>query len=211
MSIHSAPPASRSAREGAWDHPDEDWDDDVWDDESYDGESPGRILWGRVAAFGLILLLAFLAGRMTAGDGSAEALAAAEARADELSAELTRARNEIDALAAGGADEAPADPEAAADSEADSAAASDASGETAEDAAAGDGQAEEESAETAQAEPAEESPATEPYTVQPGDNLFGLAEQFYGDGQQWRQIAEANDLGAGAVLTPGQTLEIPTS
>jgi nucleoid-associated protein YgaU len=26
------------------------------------------------------------------------------------------------------------------------------------------------------------------YYVQPGDSLFSIAEHFYGDGNQWRQI-----------------------
>ena len=80
----------------------------------------------------------------------------------------------------------------------------------AEEPAAEEPAAEEPAAEEAAAEEAAaETPIMTTHTVEAGDNLFALAERFYGDGGQWRAIAEANDLPAGAVLAPGQELSIP--
>jgi len=53
---------------------------------------------------------------------------------------------------------------------------------------------------------------TAPYVVQPGDDLWSLAEQFAGGGENWRVIAEANDtavLDPGVELTPGTMLMVP--
>ena len=54
--------------------------------------------------------------------------------------------------------------------------------------------------------------ATVPYVVQPGDDLWSLAEQFAGGGENWRVIAAANDtvvLDPGVELTPGTMLMVP--
>jgi len=60
----------------------------------------------------------------------------------------------------------------------------------------------------AQPSPApEESPTL--YTVQRGDTLLGLAEEFYGDPELAVLIAEANDMSARAKLNTGDTLIIP--
>ncbi|MCL2652719.1 MAG: LysM peptidoglycan-binding domain-containing protein [Propionibacteriaceae bacterium] len=53
---------------------------------------------------------------------------------------------------------------------------------------------------------------TVPYVVQPGDDLWSLAEQFAGGGENWRVIAQANDtvvLDPGVELTPGTMLMVP--
>lgn len=34
--------------------------------------------------------------------------------------------------------------------------------------------------------------ASQTYTMQPGDTLYGLARRYYGDGKLWTRIAEAN-------------------
>ena len=50
------------------------------------------------------------------------------------------------------------------------------------------------------------------HTVVPGDDLWSLAEHYYGDGSRWREILVANDtvlLDATAVLQPGMLLHIP--
>ena len=47
------------------------------------------------------------------------------------------------------------------------------------------------------------------YTVQSGDTLFKIAEQFYGDGNQWQKIAQANGNLAPESLKVGQKLQIP--
>ena len=47
------------------------------------------------------------------------------------------------------------------------------------------------------------------YTVKAGDTLFQIAQQFYGDGNQWQKIASANGNLAPESLQPGQVLTIP--
>lgn len=47
------------------------------------------------------------------------------------------------------------------------------------------------------------------YTVERGDTLWSLAQQHYQDGNQWRRIAEANDMGEGDRLYEGQVIIIP--
>ena len=238
MSMHRAPardpqrsdPGRLVGRHAGREHPDDafdydpDWD--VEDDEWLDEDVQPRVLWGRVVILGGALLLAFLAGRLTAGDDSAAELAATREEVRELTQELGQTRAELEALESGAAAEESAPDDAAAE---DGAATGDAGaagveGETdagaEEDAAAqpdtstdAEAEAGEQAAtqeDTAGEDTAEEAVTTETYTVEAGDNLFSVAEQFYGDGQQWRRIAEANGLEPGAVLSPGDTLQIPT-
>jgi len=51
------------------------------------------------------------------------------------------------------------------------------------------------------------------YTVQPGDSLTSIAQQFYGDGNQWQQIYDyANKQVIGSDpnnLAPGEMIYIP--
>src|SRR5947209_7840316 len=54
--------------------------------------------------------------------------------------------------------------------------------------------------------------ATTTYTVQPGDALWSIAQQFYGDGSQWNKIYDANKQIIGPDpnnLRPGMVLTIP--
>jgi nucleoid-associated protein YgaU len=54
--------------------------------------------------------------------------------------------------------------------------------------------------------------ATTTYTVQPGDTLWSIAQQFYGDGSQWNKIYDANKQIIGPDpnnLRPGMVLTIP--
>ena len=56
------------------------------------------------------------------------------------------------------------------------------------------------------------SPETRTHLVQPGDNLWSLAERYYGDGAKWREIADANHtslLISTDHLEPGMMLAIP--
>ena len=48
------------------------------------------------------------------------------------------------------------------------------------------------------------------YTVQQGDTLFSIAQQAYGDGNQWPVIAKANNIANPNLIYPGQVLYIPT-
>lgn len=54
-----------------------------------------------------------------------------------------------------------------------------------------------------------EAPAPVVHTVYPGDNLWGIAQQYLGDGGRWREIADANGLDNPSLLTVGQQLVIP--
>lgn len=47
------------------------------------------------------------------------------------------------------------------------------------------------------------------YTVRRGDTLFGIARTTYGDGKQWKRIANANPGISPQSLRVGQTLNLP--
>lgn len=47
------------------------------------------------------------------------------------------------------------------------------------------------------------------YIVKEGDDLFGIAQKQYGDGNMWPRIAEANDLVSPDFLSKGSKLIIP--
>lgn len=49
------------------------------------------------------------------------------------------------------------------------------------------------------------------YTVQSGDSLWAIAQKFYGDGNQWQRIYQANSsvVKNPNLIFPGQTLIIP--
>ncbi|MGH7571365.1 MAG: LysM peptidoglycan-binding domain-containing protein [Gemmatimonadota bacterium] len=51
------------------------------------------------------------------------------------------------------------------------------------------------------------------YTVEAGDSLWKISEKFYGDGNQWRRIYEANkgEIKDPDVIHPGQTFTIPAT
>lgn len=60
-------------------------------------------------------------------------------------------------------------------------------------------------------EPAPASPCPGPrtYAVVSGDTLWGIAERFYGDGNQSRRIADASGLTDVDLVHPGQILTLP--
>lgn len=66
------------------------------------------------------------------------------------------------------------------------------------------------------APPAPPKPAAAPaaprtYTVAAGDSLSKIAKKFYGDGNKWKQIFEANrdTVKNPDLIHPGQVLKIP--
>ena len=72
--------------------------------------------------------------------------------------------------------------------------------------------AEEAPAEEAHAEEAahaEPEPAARTYTVESGDTLWAIAEQFYGDGNKYQVIADASGISNPDLIQPGQVLTIP--
>lgn len=59
---------------------------------------------------------------------------------------------------------------------------------------------------------ADHEPAGAVHVVRPGDDLWSLAEQYYGEGRQWRQIAAANPgllTGGPDRLVVGWRLQVP--
>jgi nucleoid-associated protein YgaU len=59
----------------------------------------------------------------------------------------------------------------------------------------------------AEAPPAPPAPRT--HTVAPGDTLWDLATHFYGDGNQYQRIADANGIPNPDAINVGQVLTIP--
>lgn len=53
------------------------------------------------------------------------------------------------------------------------------------------------------------APATRTHTVVSGDTLWAIAEKFYGDGNKYQQIADANGIANPDLIHPGQELTIP--
>ena len=49
----------------------------------------------------------------------------------------------------------------------------------------------------------------ETYTVESGQTLYSIAEEVYGDGNRWQEIAEANDLDDQTAISVGEELVIP--
>lgn len=162
---------------------------------SSSGNGPGRVLWGRVAFTGALLLLAFLLGRWSVDAG------VEQARYDEAQrriAELEQENRDLAAgrvaVAAGGIDTPPAGEEAE-----DTGAAPEAAG------AAG----------PTPTPPAEQPPAQDQppaggqqYTVQEGDTLQSIAQRVYGDGTKFPLIEQANNVDS-TNLRVGATLTIP--
>lgn len=160
------------------------------DDLEYDYAPAGRVLWGRLAIFGVALLLAFLFGRGCAAGVPQEDLDEANELVREYVEENEQLRQEVQALSGEDASEgqdAPADGEEPTGGEEPT------DGETATDGTDG----------------VESADGTRIYTVQPDDNLRSIAQRFYGDGSKHELISEANGIDSDNVLQVGQELEIP--
>ena len=54
----------------------------------------------------------------------------------------------------------------------------------------------------------EERSTPRTYTVRAGDSLWGIATRFYGDGTQWRTLAEKNGIADPKKLTVGRVLTL---
>jgi hypothetical protein len=63
--------------------------------------------------------------------------------------------------------------------------------------------------EAAASEPEPEPAAARTYTVESGDTLWAIAEQFYGDGNKYQIIADASGIANPDLIQPGQVLTIP--
>ncbi|GGN09959.1 putative mannose-specific lectin precursor [Lentzea pudingi] len=53
------------------------------------------------------------------------------------------------------------------------------------------------------------APAVRTYSVEGGDSLWAIAERFYGDGNRYMEIANANGIANPDLIHPGQVLTIP--
>ena len=47
------------------------------------------------------------------------------------------------------------------------------------------------------------------YTIKPGDTLWKIAAEHYGDGRKWKQIADANQGLEPSKLRIGQSITLP--
>ncbi|ORB83230.1 lectin [Mycobacterium kansasii] len=56
-------------------------------------------------------------------------------------------------------------------------------------------------------EPAQPAPQT--YTVVSGDTLWGIAQRFYGDGNKYQVLVDANAIPNPDLIHPGQVITIP--
>ena len=173
-----------------------------------------RVLWARVVALVAALVLAFLVGRVSAGDPSA-------GEAAELRGELSRAEARIRQLEAAAPGRAPG---IASDADEDPNAAGEDAGDATE---AGAGTAEEgdgPTSERAGNDAAEAADRTEPtgaagrrnlgeraqtYVVRSGDTLVGIAESVYGDPGFADEIARLNDIQSVEGLRVGRKLRLP--
>ncbi len=157
-----------------------------WDyDQARSERQPLNIIWGRVAILGGIVLLAFLLGRMTSGSGGVDAskLTAANERIAEL-------EQQNSALTTEGV----AKDDQITDLQSQIAALETAGSTTEDDPAA----------------VTEDSEITgTKYTVEPGDTLQSIAEEFYGDASLDDFLAETNNITDPTALGVGQTLIIP--
>jgi nucleoid-associated protein YgaU len=138
-----------------------------------------RVLWGRLAFFAVALLLAFFLGRCTKSAGVSQA---EYNEAQQQVVDLTTQNTVLSQQleAAGGGEAEPGEGEDDATEEPD--------GEDETGGEVGEG---------------------ERYTVQSGDTLTRIAEQFYGDPRKFDLIVDANNLDSATGLRVGQELVIP--
>jgi nucleoid-associated protein YgaU len=158
-----------------------------WDyDEARSEHRPMNILWGRVAILGAIVLLAFLLGRMTSGSGGADA--SQLTAANERVAELEQQNGVLTTESAAKDDQI-------ADLQSQIAALETAGTTTGTD-------------NTAAPSEGDQITGTK-YTVESGDTLQSIAEEFYGDASLDDYLAEINNITDPTALGVGQELIIP--
>lgn len=156
----------------------------------YDNEDyGGRVLWGRVAFFGITLLLAFFLGRCTSDGVPPEQLVAAENRNEELSRQIEELESELESVQSDNEDA-----DGAGEGEDDDATNGEASGNGGSEASGSNGSA---------------ADTERTHVVERGETLSELADRYYGDGDKHTLITEANDIDEDNPLQVGQELVIP--
>jgi hypothetical protein len=160
----------------ASDEPDPAYD---WDDEP---PTP-KLLWGRVIALAAVLILAFLLGRATAPDDSAEEVEQLRGQLEEAGDRIA----ELETIVAQGATPSPP-PTPETPEETDTPPDGDGGGGDAGD---GDGDG---------------GGIVKEYTVKTGDTYNEIAERFFDDPSLGSCIADAND---DETLIVGETINVP--
>lgn len=151
-------------------------------DYEYDDYEPyeGRVLWGRIGVYAGTLVLAFVLGGCIFGGGASQSdLEFAMAEVEGLQSENTRLEEELTQAQSQNVQRPTVDGTPGAEPS---------PGAT---------------------EGLEGGSGVSNYTVEAGDTLFTIAQQEYGDGEQFELIAEANNLTSDSPLTIGQDLVIP--
>jgi nucleoid-associated protein YgaU len=159
--------------------PDSSYDLDYEDEPQPRG--PGRVLWGRVAILGAALLIAFLLGRATGGDGVAQAdFDEAVAERNALEDDVAELEQQLAAARQATAPPATASPGTAAAGEDEEA-----------------------------TDPTDETDGGHTYIVKANDTLADIALAEYGDASFDDFLAEANGITDPESLAVGQELIIP--
>lgn len=176
-------------------------------DYEYDDEPlEGRILWGRIAVYGMAFVLIFLLGscfgsRGAPSDAEVEELSE---RVRDLASENEVLEQQLEAASAGSGQDAPTDDGGGADG-----AEPTATPDTGADGETEGGEGETGNGEGGEGDGGDAGGEVRIYQVESGDNLYTIAQELYGDGNKWRLIAEENGLDASNPLTVGQELRIP--
>lgn len=146
-----------------------------------DDGSP-KLLWGRVLALAGVLLLAFLIGRMSAPDDSAEQVESLQDRLASANARITELEDKV-LIDASPIETPPESPPDTPDDELDESPPPDEGDE---------GEGEEGTVET--------------YTVESGDTYTSISDDLFGDPAGAECLSDAND---GAALQPDQEINVP--
>lgn len=145
-----------------------------------------RVLWGRLAFFLVALVLAFIAGRACAPEG----VPAADYRAEQDKVQELASQNAVLQQQVDAANEQNQGGNNGGNNQGEG----------------GGGNAEQDPSEAATDEPVGEG---QTYTVQNGDTLTTIAEEFYNDPTKFDLIVDANNLTEDTPLRVGQELIIP--
>jgi nucleoid-associated protein YgaU len=194
-------------------------EDEYLDWDSSEAPVGPRVLWGRVVALVVVVVVAFLAGRATGGgpDQRSEIeqlrneLETTESELDDVRSQLLVAEasaGENDATAGSdlGADDESATDDGTAESDTTQSDTTDEGSSTADTTDEGSSTADTTDEGSSTADTAVEG---ETYEVQRNDSLELIATDAYGEADLYQCIAQANGLTTKSTITPGDELTIP--